>query len=153
MTKQALPLALVAVGSILGGCSSARVNTASGRPEVSVGNADWKRASVAIASYNLSKGRQLDRANPNELVLYEAVPQTDGTEQVRSKIIYTIARRNDSMIIASHRFLTADLDDESADEAMDQATLELEQQELSEIAQIMAQQIQERAIASPERSQ
>ncbi|HWF44367.1 MAG TPA: hypothetical protein VG537_06975 [Candidatus Kapabacteria bacterium] len=117
------------------GCSSSvRLDTPSGKPEITVPTADWERASVAITTYNLSKGRELDQATPNELVLYEAVPSHDGNEQVTSKIVYVFVPRNDSLTITSHRFITDDLDEENLDEAADQATLDAEQQELQQIA-------------------
>ncbi|MDP4198564.1 MAG: hypothetical protein Q8922_00490 [Bacteroidota bacterium] len=150
MRKLLLPLA--ACSGILVGCASGHLTTPSGHPEIAVRNADWKRASIAIAEYNLSKGREFDHVNPNELVLYEAVHGSDGTDEIHSKTVYTILPRNDSLVIESHRFFTSDLDDEAVSEALDQATLDLEQQELAEIARMMESNSQGE-IASPGRAQ
>ena len=116
---------------------SARLTTRSGNPEITVHTTDWKQASVAIATYNLSKGRELDQTKPNELVLYEAVPSHDGAEQVTNKIVYDLIPENDGLTIISHRFVTNDLDEENPDEAADQATLDAEQQELQQIAGVI----------------
>jgi hypothetical protein len=75
MKKLLLPLAFCAIG-----CASAKLPTPTGRPMVAVRNVDWKRASVAIAAYNFEKGREIDRAEPGELVLYDAVKSPDGSE-------------------------------------------------------------------------
>ena len=125
----------------IGGCvSTGRLSTRSGRPEITIPSADWKRASVAIASYNLSKGRKLDIARPNEIVLYEAVPSHDGDEQITSKTVYSLTTCNDGLLIMSRRFLTNDLDEDDAGEEADQATLDAEQQELQQIAGVLLQQ-------------
>ena len=117
------------------GCAPmGHVATTSGKPEVVVHGANWKTASVAIAEYNLSKGRKLDNVRPNQLVMYEAVASTDGTEEITSKTIYTFYTVGDSLLIDSHRYLTDDIDDSDISEANDQATYDMEQQELSAIA-------------------
>jgi hypothetical protein len=117
------------------GCSPAiHLATPSGRPQVAVHEASWKTVSIAIADYNLSKGRKLDQVRPDEIVLYEATPSSDGSEQVTSKTIYNLFVFQDSIVIFSHRFVTADLDDENSEEANDQATYDAEQQELASIA-------------------
>ena len=99
----------------------------------------WKRVSLAIAEYNLSKGRKLDLATPNELVLYEAIPSPDGGEQVTSKTVYDYTIFPDSIIITSHRYRTSDLDDTTVTEADDPASCNAEQQELAEIAERIEQ--------------
>jgi hypothetical protein len=113
---------------------------------IAVRNVDWKRASVAIAAYNLEKGRQIDRAEPGELVLYDAVSSSDGGEQVRSKTVYQIVPEGDSLVIASQRFVTSDLDNEEIDEALDEPTLQIQQRELQEIARELSGE----AIAQPQ---
>jgi hypothetical protein len=135
--KHLIGISAIFLIGITGCSSSGRLATPSGRPEITVPSADWRRASVAIAAYNLSKGRELDQTRPNELVLYEAVPSHDGSEQVTSKIVYLLVPRNDSLTIISHRFVTNDLDEENPDEAADQATLDAEQQELQQIARTL----------------
>ena len=142
MKKLLLPLAFCVIG-----CASAKLPTPTGRPMIAVRNVDWKRASVAIASYNLEKGREIDRAEPGELVLYDAVTTPDGAEQVRSKTLYQIESAGDSLVIHSHRFLTSDLDNDAIDEALDRATLEIQQKELQEIAR----ELEHPAIAQPAR--
>lgn len=129
------PLAILAIG----GCvSTGHLNTTSGHPEIALTHHSWKDASLAIALYSLSKGRELDQVRPGHMVLYEAVPSSDGTLQVVSKMIYALEERNDSLIISSHRYLTADLDDDdSASEASDQPSLDAQQKELEEIARIL----------------
>jgi hypothetical protein len=129
MKRLLLPVALC-----LAGCSAVKLPTPTGRPMVALKNVDWKRASVAIAAYNFEKGRDIDRAEPGELVMYDAVTNPDGAEQVRSKTKYEIVNAGDSLLIHSHRYLTEDLDNEALDEALDRATLEIQQQELQEIA-------------------
>jgi hypothetical protein len=132
------PIAALAMG----GCAtSGHLNTHSGHPEIAVKNRDWKAASVAIAAYNLSKGREIDKTKPDRLVLYEAVPASDGKLQVTSKVVYGLTQRNDSLIISSQRFVTDDLDDETADEATDQPTLDAQQQELDEIARMLVEPV------------
>lgn len=143
MKKLLLPLAFCCIG-----CATAKLPTPSGRPQIAIHNVDWKRASVAIAAYNFEKGREIDRAEPGELVLYDAVHAEDGTEQVRSKTVYQIVPSGDSLVIASHRFLTSDLDNDAIDEALDRATLEIQQRELQEIAR----ELQESAIAETGRA-
>jgi hypothetical protein len=133
-----------------------RLNTSTGKPLIALTKADWKRASVAIADYNLSKGRQLDVVRPNEIVLYEAVPAPDGAEQVTTKTIYTISSVNDSLLISSSRFQTDDLDDDSPAELNDQATLDAQQLELAEIARNFSRANSEAtntSIAQPRQSQ
>ena len=98
---------------------------------------DWKEAAVAIASYNLSKGRELDRTMRDRMVLYEGVRTADGEQRITSKIIYSFLKQNDGIIISSTRFRTDDLDDDSASEALDQASLDVQQQELQEIAKTL----------------
>jgi hypothetical protein len=134
MKRLLLPLALC-----LAGCAAAKLPTPTGRPMVSVRNVDWKRVSVAIAAYNFEKGRDIDRAEPGELVLFDAVTAPDGTEQVRSRTKYEIVGVGDSLVIHSHRYLTSDLDNDAIDEALDRATLEIQQQELLEIARSLEQ--------------
>jgi len=133
-----LPIAAFAIG----GCAtSGHLTTNSGHPEIAVKHRDWKAASVAIASYNLSKGRELDQVRPGHLVLFEAVPSADGSIQVVSKVVYALQERNDSLIISSHRFATADLDDDSVDEVLDQPSLDAQQKELEEIAKLLAEPV------------
>lgn len=57
-----------------------------------------------------------------------------GSEQIVGKIIYDYEFLPDSVIITSHRYWTHDLDDTTIAEAVDTATVDAEQQELSEIA-------------------
>jgi hypothetical protein len=141
MKRLLIPFAIFCVG-----CSAAKLPTRSGGPMVAIRNVDWKRASVAIASYNLEKGREIDRAEPGELVLYDAVRSQDGSDEVRSKTVYQFTSEGDSLVIASHRFVTSDLDNESEDEMLDEPTLQIQQQELQEIAR----QIQQPSIAQPQ---
>src|ERR1051325_5405655 len=135
MKRLLLPIALCLVG-----CAAPKLSTPTGRPMIAVRNVDWKRASVAIAAYNFEKGRDIDRAEPGELVLVDAVKSQDGSEQVRSKTLYQIIPSGDSLVIASHRFLTSDLDNDAIDKSLDRATLEIQQQELQEIARSLEAQ-------------
>jgi hypothetical protein len=144
--ERASKLHLIIAESLLFAASCApagRLDTPSGQPRIAVHGADWKSVSVAIANYNLSKGRKLDLATQNGLVLYDAAPSivgdasSEGAEQVTSKTVYEYTFFPDSVIISSHRYWTSDLDDTTATEASDQATYDAEQQELSEIATLI----------------
>jgi hypothetical protein len=149
---------LLLIGSclFLSACAGGgRLNTSTGRPLIALTKADWKRASVAIADYNLSRGRQLDVVRPNEIVLYEAVAAPDGKEQVTTKTVYTMSSVNDSLLISSSRFSTDDLDDDSPSELNDQATLDAQQQELTEIARNFSRvnsETTDGSIAQPQQS-
>jgi hypothetical protein len=124
---------------ICGCASSGKLNTRSGRAEVMIPTIDWKQATIAIAVYNFSKGRELDETRPNEIVLYEAVPSESG-EQITSKLVYSLIPVGDGILITSRRFVTDDLDENNPNELADQATLDAEQQELQQIAHtILAQ--------------
>ena len=153
-----LPLILLAICAgipILGiSCASAgTLDTLTGQPRIAVHGASWKTLSVAITEYNLSKGRKLDLATPNMLVLYDALPTSEGTEKVTSKTVYDYTFFPDSVIISCHRYWTSDLDDTSAREADDPATYDAEQQELTEIAKTVEQPANHGGLAAPARSQ
>ncbi len=147
--------------SIVGCSGSGHLNTPSGKPQLTLRqekvkdlSSIVKELSVAIASYNLSKGRELDQVRPNELVLYDAVKSADGSEQITSKTVYSFAIVGDSLTVFSRRYLTDDLDDATASEADDQATYDLEQQELQEIARnVISRAASEGGIAEPSNSQ
>ncbi|HET6402690.1 MAG TPA: hypothetical protein VFH95_15000 [Candidatus Kapabacteria bacterium] len=131
-------LATIAGLLFAAGCAPA-IHLDSGHPRIAVHGANWKSVSVAITEYNLSKGRKLDLATPDELVLYEAIPSPDGGEKVTSKTVYDYTIFPDSVIISSHRYRTSDLDDTTTLEADDPATCDAEQQELAEIAKRIEQ--------------
>jgi hypothetical protein len=151
MKSPSISLAVIAASLLFAtGCApSGRLDTITGQPRVAVHGANWKSVSVAIADYNLSKGRKLDRATRNELVLYEAAPASDGAEEVTSKTVYDYTFLPDSVIISSHRYWTSDLDDTTVSEASDQATYDAEQQELSEIAKAIEPGIMHGGLAAP----
>ncbi|HZK76810.1 MAG TPA: hypothetical protein VFD13_07875 [Candidatus Kapabacteria bacterium] len=141
-------------GLLFAGCApSAHFN--SSQPRIAVHGADWRSVSVAITEYNLSKGRKLDLATPNELVLYDAAASIvgdtspDGAEKITCKTVYCYTFLSDSVIIASHRFQTSDLDDTTSAEADDSATYLAEQQELSEIAKRIEQPASHGGLATP----
>lgn len=138
----------------IGCASTGHLDTFTGHPRIAIYGANWKTLSVAITEYNLSKGRKLDLATPDKLVLYEATPSTladapRGAEQVTSKTIYDYTFAPDSVIISCHRYWTSDLDDTTATEADDQATYDAEQQELTEIAKAVEQPMNHGGLATP----
>jgi len=148
----------VLIGSclFLSACAGAgRLNTPTGKPFIGMRQVNWKQASVAIADYNFSKGRQLDVVKPNEIVLYDAVPGADGKEEVTSKTVYTLATNQDSLLISSHRYQTDDLEDNSPSELDDQASLDAQQQELTEILNVIARSMtaSNQNLAQPQQSQ
>lgn len=150
MMKNITKLALSGIPLLLIGCAPAtHLTTPTGKPEIAIRDANWKTASVAIAEYNLSNGRKLDQVSADEIVLYEAVASSDGTEQITSKTVYVLVPTHDSVIIFSHRYFTDDLDDSNVSEADDQATYDAEQQELSAIAGRIAANAGPQAIAEP----
>ncbi|HEY3876248.1 MAG TPA: hypothetical protein VGM92_12285, partial [Candidatus Kapabacteria bacterium] len=87
-----------------------------------------------IAEYNFSKGRQLDQVLQRKIVTYEAVPAINGTEEVTFRNEYDLSSIDDSLVISSHRYVSDDLDNSEVAEADDQATYDMEQQELNAIA-------------------
>ena len=132
-------LLLLTLGIGLWGCSSSKSLENFGTPHIVVRNANWEKISVAIAAFNFAKGRKLDLARPNELVLYDVQPDTSGSARlpIISKTVYEYAFSADSVVISSHLFRTHDLDDTSVAEDNGTATLLQEQNELSEIARSM----------------
>ncbi len=133
------------------GCAPAisHVRALEESPHIIVHDASWKQVSVAIAAYNLARGRKLDLVRPNELVLYRAKQAPDGSEQVTSKTVYDYLFMPDSVLITSHLYRTNDLDDTNAVEAEDSATYFAEQQELSAIAKAIGKPADEGEIAEP----
>jgi hypothetical protein len=119
---------------MLGGCvNSGRLTTPSGKPEVRISRSWAKRLPVAIASYNMANGRHLDEARRDAVVTYDGVQTPDGKLEVRSKTIYNIIDDGDSVRLTSTRLMTDDLDDDDASVALDQPSLEEQQQDLMRI--------------------
>ena len=126
------------VTATFAGCASVgHLATPSGRPEIRIPKSLFRKAPVAITSYNLSKGRELDQARESELVTYEAVKAQDGTPQVTRKFVYDLIPSNDSVVITSKQVPTTDLDDDDASEDAAQPTLEAQQQELQQIVSLL----------------
>lgn len=134
----AASVALAASAALVGCAQNGHLTTNSGKPEVRVSRSWLKRLPVAIASYNMNNGRHLDEAKRDAVVTFDGVKTADGAIEVRSKTIYNIVDNGDSVLVTSTRLMTDDLDDTDADEALDQPSLEEQQQDLNRIISRLA---------------
>jgi hypothetical protein len=125
---------IVAASAAFMACASnGHLMTSSGKPEVRISRTYLRQLPVAIASYNMNNGRHLDEAKRDAIVTYDGVKTADGMIEVRSKTIYRIIDTGDSIVVTSTRLMTDDLDDENAEVALDQPSLDEQQQELDQI--------------------